>query len=282
MILLASTSDKLRLTTSAALDVEVHASFVDLATSTVTPGRTNSNITSATTTDIVASPGASTYRTVKTVTIRNTHATDAQDLTVIHTDGTTAVELAKATVPAGYQWHYDEHAGWSLLDTAGAIVGIDTPSIPTAGANINTVTLSADVSSHATANQIADVTGLSFSVAAGATYWFRFVIMYTANATTTGSRWSVSGPGSPTALRYRSEASLTTTSRTLTEGHAAYDLPAASNATSAATGANIAVIEGFITPSASGTLIARFASEVAGAGNIVAKAGSLCHWMRTL
>lgn len=41
-----------------------------------------------------------------------------------------------------------------------------------------------------------------------------------------------------------------------------------------ATGSNIAVIEGFITPSANGTVIARFASEIT-ASAIVAKAGSI-------
>ena len=55
MINLASTSDKLRLTTSGAATVEVHASWVDLNGTTVTPGRTNTaDISTATTTDIVA------------------------------------------------------------------------------------------------------------------------------------------------------------------------------------------------------------------------------------
>jgi len=58
----------------------------------------------------------------------------------------------------------------------------------------------------------------------------------------------------------------------------AYDNPAASNATSAATGGNIAIIEGFIRPSANGTLIARFASEVANSA-ITAKAGSIVQYM---
>jgi hypothetical protein len=41
MINLASTSDSLYVVTSAAGDIEVHASWVDLSGSTVTPGRTN-------------------------------------------------------------------------------------------------------------------------------------------------------------------------------------------------------------------------------------------------
>jgi hypothetical protein len=138
---------------------------------------------------------------------------------------------------------------------------------------LNTVVLASDVTNNnASANTIADVTGLSFSVTAGETYWFRFVCDYTAAAGATGSRWSVSGPGSPTRLSYQSTYSLTTTTQTLNTGLTAYDLPAASNATSPTTTGNLAVVEGYITPSADGTVVARCASEV-GSSAIVAKAG---------
>src|SRR3990167_2821576 len=108
MLLLASTSDLLRVVTSAAVTVDVHASWADLNSGTVTPGRTNTPITTATTTTVVASPGASTYRTVKSLYIRNRHATTACDVTVIHTDGTNAMELTKVTLSAGDTLHYDE------------------------------------------------------------------------------------------------------------------------------------------------------------------------------
>lgn len=135
------------------------------------------------------------------------------------------------------------------------------------------VVLAADVTNNnATANTIADVTGLSFPVTAGQRYKFKFVITYTAAATTTGSRWSINGP-TVTLLNYRSDYSLTTISRTTNDGQSAYNLPAASNLSSAVVAAgNIAVIEGIITPSANGSVIARFASEVLSSA-IVAKAG---------
>lgn len=145
-------------------------------------------------------------------------------------------------------------------------------------ASVQRTVLAADVTNNdAVANTLADVTGLSFPVVAGGTYKFRAVIRYTAAATGTGSRWSVSGPAAPTFLTYRAEYSLTTTTRTNIEGSTAYNLPAASNATSAATAGNIAIIEGIIKPSASGDVIARFASEVASSA-IVAKAGSFIEW----
>ena len=65
MIILSSTSDVIRIVTSHAALVEVHASYVDLNGTTVTPGRTNTIINTAATTTVVAAPGASTVRNLK-------------------------------------------------------------------------------------------------------------------------------------------------------------------------------------------------------------------------
>lgn len=139
--------------------------------------------------------------------------------------------------------------------------------------------LAADVvNAHATANTIADVTGLSFPVLANALYDFEFQLVYTAAATTTGARFSINGPAF-TFLNYSSEYSLTTTTTTRNALLQAYDLPAAANATSAAVGNNWCVIKGVIQPSAAGNVIARFASEVS-ASAITVKAGSFVRWTK--
>lgn len=281
MILLASTADLLRIVTSAAITIDVHASWVDLNGSTVTPGRTNTAISTAATTTVVASPASSTYRTVKSLTVRNRHASTAQDVTLNHTDGTTSVELIKVTLAAGECLHYHEAAGFWISDAFGRVkTNINNNGSGAAINALNLVVLASDVTNNnATANTIADVTGLSFSVTAGETYHFEFFIPYTSAATTTGSRWSVKGPGSPTLLNYTSQYTLTATSMT-TNYATAYDIPAASNATSLTAG-NVARIAGIIKPSANGTVIARFASEVASSA-ITAKAGALLKWYRTL
>jgi hypothetical protein len=102
--------------------------------------------------------------------------------------------------------------------------------------------------------------------------------VYTAQATTTGSRWCINGPASPTNLNYHSFYTSTTTARTNNEGLTTYNVPGSCNTSSGTTGSNIAEIEGIITPSANGTVIARFASEVAGSA-ITAKANlSYVQW----
>lgn len=282
MILVDGTTDLLRVITSSTATVDVHATYVDDNGTTRTPGRTNTLLSSIATTTVVAAPGSGVHRSVKTVTIRNRHASTACDVTVIHSDGTNVPELVKATLNAGDSLHYDEHQGWTARDNLCRVKERDDNLLASASPDFTTVVLGSDqTNNNATANTIADVTGLSFSVTAGSTYWFRFLVMYTAAATTTGSRWSVNGPASPTLLIFRSEYSLSGTTQTLNAGLSAYDTPAASSASSAATGSNIAKVEGFITPSASGTVILRFASEVS-ASAIVAKAGSILHWQQVL
>lgn len=280
MLLLVSTSDKIRVTTSGAVTTDVHASFVDYNGTTVTPGRQNTAITTATTTDVVSSPGSSTQRNVKALHIRNKHATTSQTVTVIHTDGTTACELVSVVLPAGYALAFDEGAGFRVLDASGRVQG-NTSAIGTAAVNaFNFVVLAADVvNNNATLNTMQDVTNLSFAVVAGETYYFEFVIPYTSAATTTGSRWSINGPASPTLLNYRSEYTLAATTTTLNSA-TAYDTPSASNATSLTAG-NVATIWGVIKPSSNGTVIARFASEVANSA-ITAKAGAFLRWVRVI
>jgi hypothetical protein len=139
------------------------------------------------------------------------------------------------------------------------------------GGNSSVVIESDVTNNNATPNTMQDVTGLSFPVIAGTTYRFKFIIPYTSAATTTGSRWSINGPATPDLLEYQSTYTLDATSGTLNYG-STYDFPAASNASSLTTG-NIAIIQGVIKPSASGTVIARFASEVSSSA-IVAKAGA--------
>lgn len=288
MIVLNTTSEVLRVVTSAAIDLSCHVSGMDkLADGTGVPTTFNQNtvVSTATTTTVASAPGSGVERTVKTAGFRNKHASTSQAVTVQHYDGTTAADLISVTLPAGWHVQYDEGTGWKVMDALGRVVTNTSENGSAAAVNaLNTVVLASDVTNNnASANTIADVTGLSFSVTADETYWFRAHIWYTAAAGTTGSRWSVSGPSSPTRLGYKSSYSLTTTTQTLNQGLSAYDLPAASNATSplTTTGGNTAIVEGIITPSANGTVVIRFASEVSSSA-IVAKAGSLLQWMRVL
>lgn len=277
MILLASTSDLLRVVSSSTSALDVQASGMDMNPTTAdrpTGFRQNTAIVSATTTTVCAAPASSVLRTVKTLSIRNKGVT-TQVVTILHTDGATIVEVTEATLAPNTSLQYHEAAGWWVTDTQGreAVVNYQFAGTPVANSD-TIVRLTADVTNNnAVANSIADVTSLSFPVLSAKLYQFEFYIIYTSAATATGSRWSIDGPASPTHLSYTSSYSLTSTSETRNALLQAYNLPAASNATSASTGNNWAYILGVIKPSVDGTVIARFASEVANSA-IVAKVDS--------
>jgi hypothetical protein len=147
MILLTSTSDLLRVTTGQARNVDVHASWVDNLSGAVTPGRTNTLITTATTTTIVGSPASSAQRNVKFVSIRSREASNTVDITVVHSDGTNIPELFKVTLNAQEELIFVEGVGWSVFGAD----GIAKPKVSaywmvkvlaaddTGGQNINTV-----------------------------------------------------------------------------------------------------------------------------------------------
>lgn len=120
MLNLSSTSDLIRLVTSAAGDIEVHCSWVDLNGTTVTPGRQNTSISSAATTTIVPSPGASTTRNVKGVYATNNSASVSNTLAVEHTDGTTPVELMSFVLLPGENLIFSEEGRWTHRDAQGA------------------------------------------------------------------------------------------------------------------------------------------------------------------
>lgn len=281
MITLTATTHILELTTGSATNVDVFVSYADHTTTGATLGDQQTLITTATTTTILAAPAASTQRQVKYVSINNTSAS-SNTVTVKKDISATEYDIFGAiTLGQNERLEYLDGQGWKVFTNTGAIKNSINQGSASISSSLSSAVLSSDVTNNnAVANTIANVTGLSFAVTSGNKYWFRFVIWYTAAATTTGSRWAITGPAT-TLLAYRTSTGLSAAATAGTDvmtevNQAAYDTPAASNAsspTSTAGQANIAIIEGLIQPSANGDVIARFASEIANSA-IIAKAGS--------
>lgn len=120
MLLLASTSDIVRIVTASAVSLTVHASWIDNNAGTITPGRTNTSISGATTTTVVGSPAASTYRAAKTLVIANTHASSSNYINVQHYDGTTSTDVWSGTLLAGERLVFTEIGEWIHYDSYGA------------------------------------------------------------------------------------------------------------------------------------------------------------------
>lgn len=152
----------------------------------------------------------------------------------------------------------------------------------TRGDLLGVVTLGSDFPINAgAANALTDITGLSFAVTSGKTYYFEMFGVYTAGVTTTGSRWTVNGP-TMTMLGYWSQYGLTATTVTTNAMLTAVQLPAAANATSNVSngGANLVQIEGMFIPSANGTFQIQGAREV-NTDTVTLKAGAMLKWLQT-
>ena len=120
-LFLHSTSDIVQVITGAASTINVHASWADNAAGTVTPSDANvATISTATTTTVVASPGASVQRSVRNLTIKNADATNNCAITVQHYDGTTTSPLIKCTLLAGETLMYTGEL-WVRYDVNGGI-----------------------------------------------------------------------------------------------------------------------------------------------------------------
>ncbi len=253
------TGDLLTVVTAGAADVDVHVSYQDRkGNAPSNDGRKNTAITTATTTTILEGPsGGSNVRALTDLIVRNIDSS-SNTVTIKHYDGTTTVEVYKGTIEAGAQVEWNEVGGWTATTTN---PGGET--LLTVAANV----------ANAAVDTLANVTGLTFAVDAGDTYVFEAILPYLADATTSGSRWTINGPAASAGTAYTSEYSLGAGTVTKNPALAAVQLPAAANATSTATTGNVAYVSGVYIPSTAGTFAIQFAAE---AGTITALAGGTC------
>lgn len=123
-VFLADTNDTLEVVTASGVStINVQAAWADITTTAITPGSTNSLITTATTTTVVASPGASTYRQIKGLTIYNSHASSSNAISVQQYDGTNRAVMLKYTLLAGETIQWNEDAGFRVIDASGQVKG---------------------------------------------------------------------------------------------------------------------------------------------------------------
>lgn len=283
MMNLFGANQVIRLVTSSAANLDIIGAHITYDSLNVgTKAAILSTIGTAATTTIVSAAGSGNTRSVYSLSIRNRHASLSNTLTLQIFDGTDAFEIFKVTLAPGEQAMYDSLAlGWRYFNAQGmprTASSLGTQA-PTQGIWSESVLAADVVNNNAVANSIADITGLSFPVLNGLRYRFRFTLDWISAINTTGARFSINGPAI-TRLAYSSRYGLTATTETLNQ-LAAYDLPAAANASPANVAGNIAVIEGFIQPAADGNVIGRFASEVASSA-ITVKAGSMVEWKQVL
>lgn len=129
MIILTGTTDTLELTTTAATSTDYYVSYADITTTAFTPGQSNGNVASATTTAIVAAPGASTQRQIKYLLVRNRSTTASQGVTIkVDISATERSVTPDLTLAAGEVLEYTPDLGFRVKDKNGRekVQNVDT------------------------------------------------------------------------------------------------------------------------------------------------------------
>jgi len=270
MLILSLTTDKVSVISSTTATLDVVATYVDRVTSTGVVGAANRQLTAistATTTDIVAVPGADTTRNVQSITIRNKSAASDNDVTVQINANGTLYELHKVTLLAGETLVYLDNFGFNKVQDSSR--------------NERVKVMTAD-SVHATTATFADITGLTVPLKAGVLYAVFACLHHINDATTTGSQFGYNIGAAPTDARFSTID--TVTGSTTASVHSAGSIIARDTAITAQTTGSVAVtlaiIAGFIIPSADGTFALRATSEVTVAAGLTVKAGSFLRVFR--
>ena len=123
-IILKSTSEQLEVLTSSTADIDYQINWADIVlASGATPGSSEGKITTAGTTTIVAAPAASTYRLVKSVTLKNIHASTTNSLTIKKDISATEYQLTGVTdLQAGESLMYNDAIGWRKFTAGGVMI----------------------------------------------------------------------------------------------------------------------------------------------------------------
>lgn len=179
MLMLLGTTDELQVESSIAADLQIHASWATFDDpTTVTPGRTNSLMTTATTAVVVAAPGANLARKIKMLSIKNVDTTDSTTVTVIHDDGTNPIDLYTHLLFPGDILHYIEGIGFTFFSSG--LQGEER------------FRLAGDHSLTSTTAE--EITGLTVATETGL-YVYEYHLAFTSAATTTSPKWDVNHDG---------------------------------------------------------------------------------------
>lgn len=129
VVTLDATNETLEVTTSSTATTDYTVSYVDNASGTITPGSSHGQITTATTTSVLAAPGASTQRAIAAVTVCNISTTTSQSVILKHDAGGTERVMARASLAPSECMRCANDAA-CRVNSAGGVAKLDvSPSV---------------------------------------------------------------------------------------------------------------------------------------------------------
>jgi hypothetical protein len=255
MIVLSTTNSKIQVFLGDSITLSqlaCYASYRDTTTTSITPLRNVISTNNTTAVDLVGSPAASTQRIVDYLSIQNID-TGTNKVVVTFYDGSTSYRLMETRLSPGEKLEYQEGHGFKVISNGSSIKtfasfdGVSSSSGFAMSVLKRDFVCTQDVTSTSlgnSSNAPKTLTDLKLPVFFGKSYWFRYVLFYDVDATTTGVRFNPQIEGGPVqAFTYR--VTLTSSSETIINGISSASITSPT-ATSAATSGNVAIIEGHI------------------------------------
>jgi hypothetical protein len=273
VILLPNTTSKLQVVTASTGTAEIYACYIDASSTTLVPsggGVGQIEPTTATTTDLVGSPGASTFRNVKTINIRNSHASNANTYSVQVADsGGLTITLNSVVLAAGEMLTYVEGMGWSIIGADGAYKA-STP-------RLLFKVLSADDAggTAGTGAQAWFPTAGGVTIVANTTYFFEGVHSLIAGATSTVVSNLFAGTATVSNILYEIIASNAANNTQAAPTHTTADVATAIAVGATGTGVNKRMaVQGAVRFTTAGTFIPQFQFSINPTGTITIKRNS--------
>ena len=126
MILLKATNETLQMVVLTAANIDFSVSYADITTTSFLPSSNEGSVVAGTQT-LLSTPGSSTQRQAKLITISNRHASLSNTVTVQKLIAAVAYNLTPTiTLLAGETMQYMDGQGWLYYSTTGALKGSQT------------------------------------------------------------------------------------------------------------------------------------------------------------
>jgi hypothetical protein len=131
MLTVNHSQESINLETRTAVSIDYQVSYVDLTTTTFTPGSTQGNINAIANTAIVPGPGSATCRQIKYLSLRNKSGTANTTVIFKKNTGTTDFHITSPiSLRAGEGVIYSEQGGFEVLNSNGVPYLISVQDAP--------------------------------------------------------------------------------------------------------------------------------------------------------
>jgi hypothetical protein len=278
MITLNSTTDSIQVILDSSVttnQLNCVSIYRDTTTTGITPSSNVTLTNDTTTVNLVSSPSSSVSRLVEYISVYNSD-TNGAFVTIRFSDNGTYYTLFRTILSVGDKLEYSDKSGFKVITNTGSVRNITNSLIPQfINTGLSIVSLPNDVTVNTYATMPQTIVGFGFPTNPGKRYYFKFILFFDVDATTTGTRWNINYPVWSTFISQQSWISLTTTSASVLYGLSSPLSPATFTATSPSTSGNYAYIEGFIFAENYEFIDINVSSEVASPAFVTLKAGSI-------